>query len=232
MSPQPGAAAPPFTRADLARAQRDLLRDGRWANARVERVTLDGVEWTFKDFSSRSFFVRNSIGRFLSRREWRALKLLAGIPGIPGEAFHVDGHAIAARYLRGRVLAELTAEQVDTAFLESYESFLAAVHARGIVHLDTGGGSNMLMQSNGRPGLIDFQAAVFTRRLPAAVRRLLEHIDMAGLYKKWAVWQPQTLTPPRRAVLERMQRWRRFWVLRGYFGMKKKYRPGSHGVGS
>jgi hypothetical protein len=55
---------------------------------------------------------------------------------------------------------------------------------------------------------------------------------MAGVYKKWAVWQPQTLGPQRRAVLERMQHWRRFWVLRGYLGMKKKYRAGSHGVGS
>lgn len=232
MSSQPGAAAPPFTRADLARAQRDLMRDGRWANARVEKVTLDGAEWTFKDFSSRSFLVRNSIGRFLSRRERRALELLAGIPGIPGEAFRVDGHAIAARYLSGTVLAKLPPERVDTAFLEAYESFLASVHARGIVHLDTGGGSNMLMLDDGRPGLIDFQAAVFTARLPGALRRLLEDIDMAGLYKKWAVWQPHTLTAQRRAVLERMQHWRRFWVLRGYFGMKKKYRAGSHGVGS
>jgi hypothetical protein len=35
-----------------------------------------------------------------------------------------------------------------------------------------------------------------------------------------------------RRECERMQHWRRFWVLRGYFGMKKKYRPGSHGAGS
>lgn len=225
-------AAPAFTRADLARAQRELLRDGRWANARVERVTLDGVEWTLKDFSSRSFFVRNSIGRLLSRRECAALGLLSGLPGIPAEAFRVDGHASAARYLHGTVLAKLPPERVGTDFLQAYEAFLGAVHARGIVHLDTGGGSNMLMLADGRPGLIDFQAAVFTARLPGAVRRLLEDIDMAGVYKKWAIWQPQTLGAQRRAVLERMQHWRRFWVLRGYFGMKKKYRAGSHGVGS
>lgn len=224
--------AAPFTRADLARADRELLRDGRWANARVEKVTLDGVAWTFKDFSSRPFLVRNTIGRFLSRREWRALSRLAGIDGVPGDAFRVDCHAIAARYLSGTLLAKLSAERADTAFLEAYETFLAAVHGRGIVHLDTGGGSNMLMQDDGRPGLIDFQAALFTARLPGGVRRLLEDIDMAGLYKKWALWQPGTLGPQRRAVLERMQRWRRFWVLRGYLGMKKKYRPGSHGIGS
>ncbi len=228
----PRRVAAAFSRSDLSRAERELLRDGRWANARVEKVTLDGVAWTFKDFSSRPFFVRNTIGRFLSRREGLALARLAGIDGVPGQAFRVDGHAIAARYLSGTVLAKLPGEQVGSAFLESYEALLAAVHARGIVHLDTGGGSNMLMQADGRPGLIDFQAALFTTRLPGSMRRLLEDIDMAGLYKKWVLWQPQTLGPQRRAVLERMQRWRRFWVLRGYLGMKKKYRPGSHGIGS
>ena len=227
-----GPAAAAFSRADLARAQRDLLRDGRWANARVERVMLDGVTWTLKDFSSRNFVVRNTIGRFLARRECAALRLLAGLPGIPGQAFRVDGHASAARYLDGTVLAKLPPERVGTEFLQAFEAFLSAVHARGIVHLDTGGGSNMLMLADGRPGLIDFQAAVFTARLPGALRRLLEDIDIAGLYKKWAVWQPHTLGAERRAVLERMQHWRRFWVLRGYFGMKKKYRAGSHGVGS
>lgn len=221
-----------FGRADLARAQRELLRDGRWANARVEKVTLDGVAWTLKDFSSRPFIVRNTIGRFLSRREWLALTRLAGIDGVPAQAFRVDGHAIAARYLSGTVLAKVAPEQVGSAFLESFEALMTAMHARGIVHLDTGGGSNMLMQADGRPGLIDFQAALFTAHLPGGVRRLLEDIDMAGLYKKWVLWQPQTFGARRRAVLERMQRWRRFWVLRGYFGMKKKYRPGSHGVGS
>ncbi|MBK6866005.1 MAG: hypothetical protein IPG91_22120 [Ideonella sp.] len=224
--------ATPFTRADLERSERELLRDGRWANARVEKVTLGSVEWTFKDFSSRSFLVRNTIGRFLSRRELLALQRLAGIPGVPGQAFRVDAHAIAARYLRGTLLAKLPAERVSTAFLEAFEAFLKTVHARGIVHLDTGGGSNMLMRDDGRPGMIDFQAAVFTARLPGSVRRLLEAIDLAGIYKKWAVWQPQTLGAQRREVLERMQHWRRFWVLRGYFGMKKKYRPGSHGAGS
>ena len=33
----------PFTRADLARAEHHLLRDGRFANARVERVRLDAA---------------------------------------------------------------------------------------------------------------------------------------------------------------------------------------------
>lgn len=223
--------SPPFTRADLAGARRELMRDGRWANARVEKVSLVGADWTLKDFASRSFLVRNTIGRWLSRRELRALRRLAGVAGIPGDAFRVDAHAIAARYLDGTLFAKLPAERVTVAFLESYEALLAAVHGRGVVHLDTGGGSNMLMLADGAPGLFDFQAALITARLPRWLRRALEAVDRAGLYKKWAAWQPASLGAERRALLERRQRWRRYWVLRGYLGTKKKYRAGSHGAG-
>ena len=78
-----------------------LMRDGRWANARVERVAIDGSEWTLKDFSSRPLAVRNTLGRFLLRRELSALRRLEGIRGVPTEAFRLDAHAIAARYLPG-----------------------------------------------------------------------------------------------------------------------------------
>jgi hypothetical protein len=100
------------------------------------------------------------------------------------------------------------------------------------VHLDTRGGSNMLMLPDGSPGLFDFQAALSTRWMPAAMRRVLESLDLGGVYKKWALWQPQAMGAERREKFEHANRWRRAWVLRGYFGMKKKHRPGSHGAGS
>jgi hypothetical protein len=42
------------------------------------------------------------------------------------------------------------------------------------------------------------------------------------VYKKWALWQPDTLGPERAASLERQNRWRRWWLLRGYFGLRKQ----------
>ena len=52
-------------------APRQLLRDGRWANAQVYRAEFAGRSWVVKDFSRRSFWVRNTIGRLLLRRELR-----------------------------------------------------------------------------------------------------------------------------------------------------------------
>lgn len=222
MSRPPSTTTPAFSRADLDAAPRELLRDGRWANARVERIALGGALWTLKDFAPRSFLVRNTIGRCLVRRELRMLARLRGIDGIPHDAFRVDGHALAARHLPGTLLSSLPAERVSTPFLEALETLLLRVHACGVVHLDTGGGSNLLMQTDGSPGLIDFQAALSTRWMPGALRSTLEGIDLRGIYKKWLQLQPQSLGEARRARFEQAARWRRLWILRGYFGVRRR----------
>jgi hypothetical protein len=213
---------PPFTRAQLAAAERKLLRDGRFANARVERVGVDGVDWIFKDFSSRAFIVRHTVGRLLLGREVRALRRLQGLPGVPGDAFRVDAFSMAARFLPGRALADMPKGPISTAYLQALEALLRQVHARGLVHLDTRGGGNLLLMPDGAPGIIDFQAALSTRWMPRSMRAWFEAMDLSGVYKKWRNWQPDTLGAERLASLERQNRWRRWWLLRGYFGLRKK----------
>jgi hypothetical protein len=225
MDPAPPSPPAAFTRSQLDSAERVLLRDGRFANARVEKLRIGGAEWIFKDFSSRNFFVRHSVGRFLLGRELRALRRLHGIDGIPADAFRVDAFAVAARFVPGRALASIKQPQVSTEYLLALEALLQQVHARGLVHLDTRGGGNLLLRPNGAPGIIDFQAALSTRWMPAALRRWFEAMDLSGVYKKWQRWQPDTLGEQRRASFERLNQWRRWWFLRGYFGWSKKRRP-------
>ncbi len=214
-----------FTRADVARAERKLLRDGRFANARVERVRIGGTDWIFKDFSSRSFLVRHGVGRFLLGRELRALRRLQGIAGVPGDAFRVDAFSMAARFVPGRALADTPNGPFSTDYLLALEALLRQVHARGLVHLDTRGGGNLLIGPDGAPGIIDFQAALSTRWMPRALRGWLEDMDLSGVYKKWRRWQPDTLGEERLALLDRLNRWRRWWFLRGYLGLSKKRKP-------
>ena len=213
----------PFDRARLATAEHHLLRDGRFANARVERVRINGTDWIFKDFSTRAWWVRHGFGRFLLGREVRALQRLEGLPGIPSQAFRVDAFAMAARFVPGRTLGrvEMDEGRMSAEFLAALEALLQQVHARGLVHLDTRGGNNLLMQPDGAPGIIDFQAALSTRWMPAALRRWFEGLDLGGIYKKWQRFQPEAMGEQRRAHFARMNRWRRLWVFRGYFGLKK-----------
>lgn len=40
----------PFTKEDLEKADVQLLRDGRWGNARVSVANINGKRWSIKDF--------------------------------------------------------------------------------------------------------------------------------------------------------------------------------------
>lgn len=198
-----------------------MLRDGRWANAQVYRVECDGRAWVVKDFAGRSFWVRNTVGRLLLTRELRALERLAGIDGIPQNAFRIDAGAIAAEYIPGVTLGNAPPETLHADFFVDLERLLEAVHRRGIVHLDTGGTGNMLRRPDGKPALIDFQASLSTHRLPRRWRRWLDNLDMRGVYKKWLQHDPDSMGPARRALYERMTRQRRLWIARGYAGVPK-----------
>jgi serine/threonine protein kinase len=219
---------PPFDRPTFENARRALLRDGRWANARVEMADIGGQRWVVKDFAGRAWWVRNSIGRALVRRELATLQRLQGIDGVPSSAFRLDPHALAFRYIEGASLGRVAIERQTGAYFAALESLLRRIHARGIVHLDTRGTGNVLMQPDGAPALIDFQSAVSTRRMPAGCRRFLEEIDLTGVYKKWLQRDPATMGPERIRLNARMMRWRRFWVLRGYAGARKSHPAKTH----
>ena len=227
--PGSSSSLPPLTRADLATAHTRLLRDGRWANAQVFRVEAAGAAWIVKDFSRRRFWVRNTIGRVLLGRELRALRRLDGIDGVPQHPFRIDRHAIAAEFIPGVTLGQVPAEQLDTQFFTDLERLMSSVHARGVVHLDTRGTGNMLRRPDGKPALIDFQAWLDTRWMPASWRRWFNDLDMAGVYKKWMQRDPDAMGAARRELYERMTRWRRLWIARGYAGATKQKPSGPTG---
>lgn len=216
---------PRFDRPTFERAPRALLRDGRWANARVSRVDVEGRRWVVKDFAPRSWWVRNSVGRWFVRRELATLRRLAGIDGVPPDPFRLDAHAIAFGYIEGETLGRVDAVRQTPQYFEGLEQLLRAIHERGIVHLDTRGTGNVLVRPDGTAAVIDFQSAVSTRWMPASWRRFVEHIDLTGVYKKWLQRDPDSMGAERIALNDRMLRWRRLWVLRGYAGARKK--PGA-----
>jgi hypothetical protein len=210
-----------FDRPTFDHAPRTLLRDGRWANARVSLVDLPGGRWVVKDFAPRSWWVRNTIGRLFVRRELAVLQRLQGIDGVPPAAFRLDAHALASGYIEGETLGKVDAARQTPEYFVALEALMRAIHARGVVHLDNRGTGNVLMRSDGSPALIDFQSAVSTRWMPASWRGFVEAIDLSGVYKKWLARDAASMGTERLQLVERMSRWRRLWVLRGYAGVRK-----------
>jgi len=212
----------PFTRADLERGPRRRLSEGRWANAILHRYERDGISWVVKDFSARSFLVRNLIGRLLVRRELGWLKRVDGIAATPRDAFRVDRHALAYRFVPGTSLRLTANSGLAPDFFPALEESLRQMHARArVVHLDLRNAHNILVTDSGEPLLLDFQSCLGTRWLPPPLRRFAECIDLAAIYKHWAKRSPGTLGPERSAALARMNRLRPLWVLRGYIGARQ-----------
>lgn len=76
-------------------------------------------------------------------------------------------------------------------FLKEMEDLMTRIHQAGIVHLDARGTGNWVVLSNGKPGLIDFQAGVCTVGLPKGLRKVLEDIDMSGVLKNGMSFTPK-----------------------------------------
>jgi hypothetical protein len=224
-APPPGDKAPAiaFTRAELTRGPRDRLSEGRWANAVLYLFQHDGATWVVKDFVSRSFLVRNLIGRFLVRREAGGLVRTAGLKGMPQGAFRVDAFALAYRFVPGRHLRGFDESNLSADFFPDLERNLRRMHALArIAHFDLRNAKNILVTDCGEPMLLDFQSHVGTRWMPGPLRRFAERIDLAAIYKHWARSSPDTMGPERAEALRRMNRIRPLWAIRGYIGSSRK----------
>jgi len=218
-APATAVEARRFTRAALERGPREVLSQGRWANAVLYLFEHGGVTWAVKDFRPRSFLSRNLIGRFLIRREFGALSRLAGVPATPQGAFRVDALALAYRFVPGRSLRGLRGFKLPPDYFPALERGLRAVHATAhLAHFDLRNAKNILITDTGEPLLLDFQSAAGTGWMPGPLRRFAEQVDLAAIYKHWQKRSPDTLGAERAAALGRMTRIRPLWALRGYIG--------------
>jgi hypothetical protein len=191
----------------------------RWGNANVFiTADEDGRKYVVKDFSVCSFFVRYTTSWFLLWRETRAFLRLQDIEGMPGPPIIREKWSLKYPYFPGITLREATAaqHQIDTDFYEELEALVTAMHKKGVVHLDLRNRRNILVTTDSKPALIDFQTAIFTDHLPGFIRRFLFAVDLSGVYKHWHKVLPQTLTRDRQEVVNKMASLRHLWVVKGY----------------
>jgi hypothetical protein len=225
----------PFTRADLGHDARRVLNQGRWANATVFVHEHAGMPWVVKDFRDCPMPYRETLGRFMVSRELSALEQLRGLAGIPASAFRIDAHAFAYQFAPGIEMADAGPERATPEFFRALEAIVLAMHRRNVAHLDLRYGGNILVSEAGEPLLLDFQSHVKLGGLPGFLKRMLETVDLAGVYKHWSHRHLDSLGAERLALLDRANAWQKLWVLKGYFGLKshhKKRPPGDSQAGS
>ena len=139
------------------------------------------------------------IGRLMTRSEVSKLRRCEGIWEVPQVLARIDPHMYVYEYIEGRSLNEKP--PLPTDFFDRLLVVMRQVHARNLVHFDLHKPGNLLVDTEGRPHVIDFQIArhigdrfLLSRRLSSRLRRWLQSYDLYHIYKHKRRLQPQLLT--------------------------------------
>jgi len=104
------------------------------------------------------------LGQWLADREAYFYRTLADLPGIPAGCgpIHVDGavmpNAVGHAFVDGRPLKE--SDRLPPSFFDDLRQQLAVIHERGIAYMDLHKRENIILGSDGRGYLIDFQVSM------------------------------------------------------------------------
>jgi len=191
-----------------------MLKSSTMFNARVSVLSTPTGLRVLKDFSHSPFLVRQTLGRFLIRREWATLRRLQGVQGVPVDPVRLHALALSYCYVPGDTLSTVQisgGSPLDQTFFLALEQLVAGLHARGFVHLDLRNGKNILRTAKGQPCLLDFQAGVWLGLVPALLRRPFEAVDMSGVYKWWSRLAPGQMNPHQTRSLRTANLWRKLW---------------------
>ena len=160
-------------RAGLAARTTRVLQRGRRHNADVLLIELGDRQLVVKDFAPRDPLVRATLGRWLTAREAAAYRWLEGHPAVPRFVGFVDALAFAVEFRPGRRISRHLLHDAGPGFIDALASAVHGLHARGLVHLDLGHRSNVLVDGRGAPVLVDFASALWFRPGSLAARLLL-----------------------------------------------------------
>ncbi len=191
----------------------DILRDkGGFLSPTIRRVVYDGRPAVMKDYRTKNLLTRKLLAPALVRREFTILRHLDGIPGIPRAYAVVDGAALVTEFVDGRHIGKFRPGELSDDMFRRLAETVAAMHARGVAHLDLRQKKNILVAD--RPYIIDFANAVLAgpRSPLRAVFARLKRVDETGLLKFKARTWPHLLTDADRETLRRHRSLRSWWI--------------------
>ena len=182
----------------------EVFKHDSWAATALYRGSRARIVAKFNREQPLFFVPMKWLGRWLARREARALRLLCGIAGVPTNAgaIWIDGKlrrsAVAHPYIDGRPLHIDDKPEAD--FLLRLSDILHAMHERSLAYVDLNKRENIIVCDDGAPALVDFQLHFappqWALRLPP-VRWLFRELQANDLYHlhKHIAWHRPDLLP-------------------------------------
>lgn len=244
----------PITRKDWEDSTACCLSKGRAGNACVYRLDTPEGAVVIKDFKPSPWLIRVTWGRWMIGHEYRLMKRLEGIQGVPQRLFRVDAYAFGMEFLQGvtygdynrrnhaptraKIPAEFLEQPFPLTFFRDLERLVCALHRRGVTHLDARNAKNVIVLPGFKPALIDFQSGVYLSKwMPRCVRKLLQLADLSSVYKHYYrmcyyMWKGNVVEgkgafPENRArIFVKHLKLRKLWVLKGYQVIGSRRRKG------
>ncbi len=177
---------------------------------RIERHG-DGQVWAVeRDTRSARWWLR-PLARYLATREARALRALAGTPGVP--ILERCEHGVLVRSWTDGAPMQV-AQPRDPRYFSRALALLRRVHRAGVVHNDLAKEPNWLVTPQGHPALVDFQLALVSNRRGWLFRALARD-DIRHLLKHKRTYCPEHLTERERRILATPSAPSRLWMASG-----------------
>jgi len=195
----------------LQQGEWTLLHAGRNASkADVHVVRLDGRSYAVKDYRSRPWRVRATLGRWSLRREERAYQALRDLPGIPGFAGRLGPYLLVTELVEGASLADWEkGRPLPDGFFTRLKAVLQQMHERGVVQGDLHH-RDVLVGVDGDAWLVDFSTSLCGGPRGNPVRRrmwrLAACLDRRAVLKLQQRYEPGTLSPEEALELAHMPR--------------------------
>lgn len=186
----------------------------------IYELSNGSASFILKDCSLRRFPIR-TLARAILRHEWKIHAKIRDVPGVPRAVGWLDSNGLLIEKVNGIKISALKDRPIPLSFFEALERVVHAVHERGVAHGDISR-SNVLIDEDNRPHLIDF-ATAFTRRtfLGRLVSRRVTRIDDLKVVRLKAMYHPEALSEAERRAVSRLPLELRI----GQFLRKRVYRP-------
>jgi len=133
---------------------------------------LDGERVALKTYEPRGVVIRNSLGRWLVRRETRAYEAATGVDALPAFLGRLGPYALATRWVDAEPLRERTGARVDDVLFDRLGAVLDELHGRGVALGDLHH-RDVLLGADDSLYIVDLATAWVLGRRPGPIRRRL-----------------------------------------------------------
>jgi len=125
-----------------------------------------------KTYAPRNLMVRNTLGRWLIRREATAYQAAAGVEGLPAFLGRLGAHALATDWVEAVPLKCHAGERLDDGLFDRLEAIVGELHGHGVALADLHH-RDVLLGEEGQLFVVDLATAWVLGRRPGRLRRRL-----------------------------------------------------------